>query len=506
MRKQKVIIIGSGIAAHVVASKLFPASDVIMITKGRYADHNNSIKAQGGIAAALGPGDNWQQHYQDTIKAGRNYNDKSAVEFLTKEGIRQIHELSGHLPVDKNFQGNIDFGKEGAHKHRRIVHLGGDQTGIHLMAYYQNIVRGNIQVIENQTAVECIKENKQCVGIVTIDQRDHFHFHFADHIVLATGGCGGLYEFTSNHYTVTGDGISIAYNAGAVIKDMEFIQFHPTMLKGGTGLISEAVRGEGAILVDQRRKPFMSSYHEDEDLAPRDIVARAMFSEERKGNDVFLNINRINRFSERFPQITALCEKSHIDWKKGFIPVTPCAHFMMGGIKVTLDGETSIPGLYAVGETACTGVHGANRLASNSLLEAIVFGNRLASKLQFHSSNLGPLPAKASIKAVERDHKLPDISILQRKMKINVGMERNEKQLTEMKGWLESYIKELPDVRNLTRNQIEVSHMLRTAWLITTSALHRNSSIGAHYREDSAGPPSMNPVELHRREIKEAIH
>ncbi|MFC4403987.1 L-aspartate oxidase [Gracilibacillus xinjiangensis] len=497
MRKQKVIIIGSGLAAHVVASKLIASSHVVMITKRNYED-NNSIKAQGGIAAALAPDDSWYEHYQDTLAAGVHYNEKKAVKYLTREGIRQMNLLIKQLPVDKDFQGNIDLGKEGAHKHRRIIHLGGDQTGKHVMAYYQNLVQGKIDIIENQTAVECIIEDGRCSGMLTIDQEDHFHFHFADHVVLATGGCGAIYEATSNDPSITGDGIAIAYRAGAVITDMEFIQFHPTMIKGGNGLISEAVRGEGALLVDQQLRPIMAEYHPDKDLAPRDIVARAIFTEEQKGNSIFLQINQIRNFRERFPQITSLCEKSHIDLKLGLIPVTPCAHFLMGGVKVNVSGETAVPGLYAVGEVARTGVHGANRLASNSLLEAIVFGDMLAYKIST-SKNLSSLSSNSNKQAADTyPFELPAIKELRRKMTKYAGIERCEDQLQDMKRWLESYINGLAELRNMTRKQIETSHMLRTAYLITTSAILRKSSVGAHYRIDSSSNTPAEPIELQK--------
>ncbi|KAB8134744.1 L-aspartate oxidase [Gracilibacillus oryzae] len=502
MRKPKVLIIGAGIAAHIVASKLFATMDVVMITK-KSVHANNSVKAQGGVAAAIAPDDCWYYHYQDTLTAGGNYNEKKAVQFLTKEGIVQMLQLISQLPVDKNFQGNIDFGREGAHKLRRIIHLGGDQTGKLLMHYYQHIVRGKVEIIENHTAVDCLMEDNKCIGMVTIDEADSLHYHYADHIILATGGCGALYQATSNDPTVTGDGIAIAYRAGAVVKDMEFVQFHPTMIKGGKGLISEAVRGEGAVLVDSQLRPIMKDYHPDQDLAPRDIVARAIFAEEQKGNTIFLQMNQLAHFKKRFPQVTELCEMSHINLENGLIPVTPCAHFLMGGIKVNLDGESTIPNLYAVGEAACTGVHGANRLASNSLLEAIVFGDRLAKSLK-NQKNLRSLPANFSQPAdATCEEVFPAISELKMNMTKYAGIVRSEDQLTKMKLWLEQYKSDLP-LTKMTRQQVEICHMLWTAYLITTSALKRKSSIGAHYRKDSLHNPLMTPIER-QKYVKEEV-
>ncbi|WP_277678945.1 L-aspartate oxidase [Gracilibacillus dipsosauri] len=506
MTKQRVIIVGAGLAAFVLADRLYKEKEVVIITK-ESIQQNNSLKAQGGVAAAIDTNDSAEIHRQDTMKAGVQYNDPSAVEVLTKEGTERIKEwIHAGFPFDKDQYGKILLGREGAHQKRRILHVGGDQSGKYLVSYLQEKLRKNIMIIENEMAVECIMWEGRCKGINTIDNRDHYHSYYCDHLILATGGCGALFETTSNDRTVTGDGIAIAYKAGARIEDIEFIQFHPTMLKqnskGHHFLISEAVRGEGAILVDQNDIPFMAKYHKDLDLAPRDVVTRAMVTEEGLGNQVYLKIDMIEHFSERFPQISSLCEEMNIDWKSGYIPVIPGAHFLMGGIQTNLKGETTVPGLYAVGETASTRVHGANRLASNSLLECIVFANRLADWLIKKEETTSIIQASRSYNPSTRECiDLPTIAEIQAKMMKYVGIEREEKGLKKILEWLRSYqvhhISSITD-KFYSKKQIEQLHMTTVAWLIASSAIERKESRGAHYRSDY---PSKNDGQWGNRRI-----
>ncbi|GAE92596.1 L-aspartate oxidase [Gracilibacillus boraciitolerans JCM 21714] len=271
--RQKIVIIGAGIAAHVLASKLFKDSDVTMITKGKW-HHSNSYRAQGGVAAAIAADDSWQQHFDDTIQAGVYHNNEAATELLVKEGKTLLEMLLNKgFPADRNLNGSISLGREGAHSKRRIIHAGGDQTGKYMMQFYQQILRNNINLIEDQLAVDCVMENGRCRGIITIDPQNQYIFHSADQVVLATGGYGGIFETTSNDETITGDGIAIAYRAGAKLSDLEFVQFHPTMLtlpEGRNFLISEAVRGEGgARLIDQSGRYIMDGIHPQVDLAPK---------------------------------------------------------------------------------------------------------------------------------------------------------------------------------------------------------------------------------------------
>ncbi|WP_163537880.1 L-aspartate oxidase [Gracilibacillus sp. YIM 98692] len=491
MVQPKVLIIGAGLAAFALADRLYQQADVTIITKESIHD-TNSKRAQGGIAAAISDDDDWQYHYQDTIHAGNDYNDTYMVEMLTKEGIEGVQELlQSGFPADRDEKGRLCLGMEGAHQNKRIIHAGGDQTGKFLMLHYQQKVLDKINVISHQMVVECLVKEDTCYGVITIDKNDQFHLHIADKVVLATGGCGALYETSSNDPTVTGDGFSIAYRAGAVIRDMEFIQFHPTMLASsmdGNALISEAVRGQGAKLVNQYKRPIMEKVHPFQDLAPRDVVARAITNEEMNGNHVFLDISNITDFNKTFPSITAICENSSIDWRSGYIPVTPGAHFIMGGIQTNENGETNIHQLFAIGEAACTGVHGANRLASNSLLEGLVFADRLAKRILSDPHSARHVPSVAYPK--KRDSKkmyLPEKNLLKKYMKRYAGIERNEEGLLKMCNWLESFDLDFQasDLsRNGSREDMEWLHMLTTAWLITTSALKRTESRGAHYRTD----------------------
>ncbi len=496
MRK-KILILGSGIAAHVVASELCHHYDVTILTK-ETKSHNNSLKAQGGIAAALSIDDSWQQHVQDTIKAGSYYNDNNAVEFLCKNGKKEILTLTEQIAFDCTPYGELSLGKEGAHSTRRIVRAGGDQIGVHLMNYYANQIQENVHMIENEMAIELVIEDNQLTGVITIDTNNNCKQYEADDVVIATGGCGNLFATTSNDKSVTGDGIALAYRAGALIRDMEFIQFHPTMLPSG-GLISEAVRGEGGFLVDEQNMRFMDAYSELGDLASRDIVARAIHQEKQKGHSIYLNISEIQEFEIRFPQITSICEESNINWQEGLIPITPGAHFLMGGIATDMNGETSIPHLYAVGEVACSGVHGANRLASNSLLEGIVFAKQVAhtirTKTVFEKQTIPKMTTKY------KECSLPSLSILQEKMMQYCGIERNTIELKQLITWLERYILPLPSILQKSRQEIELYHCYTTAWLIATSAYRRKASIGAHYLIDGEKSFSSQPIYRQNQEL-----
>ncbi|WP_208590339.1 L-aspartate oxidase [Gracilibacillus suaedae] len=488
MKRQKIIIVGSGLAAYVLASKLWQHNDVTILTKNT-TQHSNSIRAQGGIAAAIAAKDQWQLHVEDTLKAGVFHNHQKAVETLVKEGKQVVTNLlqQGFL-ADRDHHGELLLGREGAHSERRIIHAGGDQTGKYLIYFYQQLLQGKIAIIEGQLAVECVMEGGECKGIMTMGHDNQLHTYTADHIVLATGGFGALYDTTSNDPSATGDGIAIAYRAGAKVSDLEFVQFHPTMLATQApynDLISEAVRGEGAILVDQNDREIMKGAHPLENLAPRDIVARVMMTELTKGHQLYLDIHQIKNFQTKFPFIKSVCEKNNIDWQQGLIPVKPGAHFTMGGVETDLRGRTNIPRLYAIGEVACTHVHGANRLASNSLLEGMVFATRLADYLTTQSS-----VSFSNIPVNQRLHHTfhhPDLDRLRKQMTNHVGINRSESGLKQMTEWLEKFT--LIQENHLTsyvlsRGQIQMQHHLLVAQLVTKAARKRLESRGAHYRVD----------------------
>ncbi|WP_297991765.1 L-aspartate oxidase [uncultured Anoxybacillus sp.] len=483
MHKADVIIVGSGLAALMVAYHLCEHENVIIFTKSN-KEVSNSWLAQGGVAAAIHPADHWLSHYEDTITAGCEHNDDEAVLILVQEGreaIEQFMHLGFSFDVDE--RGELLFGREGAHRMRRILHAGGDATGKNMVAFLFEKLSSRVLFIENDPVIDLLVNDGRCVGVRTKNG-----LYVAEATIVATGGIGQLYTFTSNVETATGDGIAMAYRAGAAVADMEFVQFHPTMLYvdgKAVGLISEAVRGEGATLVTDDGRHVMDGVHPQKDLAPRDIVSRAIDREMKNGHLVFLDISAIPHFSSRFPTITSLCERYQINWRSGLIPVVPGAHFLMGGIVVNVDGETTLPGLYAVGEAACTGVHGANRLASNSLLEALVFSRRAAHCILKKKEQL---PA---ISEYENDGKnvrvpLPTKEQIQQTMTECVGIVRNYDQLLEAKQWFEQYslfdlIHCAPPYDDEERT---IVNMLIVGWLMTTSALQRRESRGAHYRSD----------------------
>ncbi|MFZ3588310.1 L-aspartate oxidase [Bacillus sp. DJP31] len=492
MPKTDVLIVGSGLAALVIASRLCMKKNVIIFTKGtKY--NSNSMLAQGGVAAAFSSEDHWQLHYQDTMIAGCQHNDKQAVKNLVEKGPTYIFDLIQQgMKFDLDSAGKILLGQEGAHSKRRILHAGGDATGKALTNFLFQQIKDHVTIIEHQMAIDLVVHKDQCIGVKAIDEENQLVSYFADSIILATGGCGGLYEFTSNASTIVGDGYAMAYRAGVDLVDMEFVQFHPTLLYSDgicPGLISEAVRGEGAILRSESGRRIMKNQHPLLDLAPRDIVSRVIFEEIQKGELIHLDISMIEDFTDRFPTITTLCEKNGAPIKEGKIPVVPGAHFMMGGIKVNEFSQSSLRGLFAVGEVACTGVHGANRLASNSLLEGIVFSNQLAEFILDQNVKV-PIDwseAVHSTKHLTTVKELPTKEQIKKIVLKSVGIIRNKEDLEALVHYLEPFTKLTPKEVNFSKETITQVNMMTTAWLIASSALLREESRGCHYRSDFPG-------------------
>ena len=489
-----VLIIGSGVAALQLAKKLRQDLNVIILTKSTIKN-GNSYMAQGGIAAALGVNDHPSKHYMDTLEAGRFHNDSDAVLSLTSEAPSLIKELNqeGCL-FDMDSEGAFALGMEGAHSESRIVHGGGDSTGKTVIDFMLSNKNQNVRIMENVLVFQLLINETEgsCIGVKGKDSNGVIHRFISSHVVLATGGCGQLYEYTSNADSVTGDGIALAYRAGAEIADMEFIQFHPTLLyKDGKalGLISEAVRGEGGRLVTEDGRPVMAGLHPLGDLAPRHVVSQAIFHSLEEGKSVFLDISSIENFKSRFPTITKICEQNGVDLSIGKIPVSPGSHFLMGGIKTDLLGRTSIPGLYAIGEAACTGVHGANRLASNSLLEGLYLGKRLAEWLNEQPSSD---PAKG-LTFPETEFRcqikesLPSIEEIKLRMMKNAGIIKTKEGLLDQLAWLkdckiEEWIK--AELDDLSIEEVTRAFMLIAAYLITDAAVRRTESRGGHFRQD----------------------
>ncbi len=385
-----VLIIGTGIAGLFTAIEVSESKNVLLITKDKLMESNTRY-AQGGIAAVMAEDDAPSFHLEDTLLAGAGLCDRQAVELLVQEGPKRVQDLIRLGTAFDARDGQLELTREGAHSHRRILHANGDSTGYEIVRALSDRVRQQprIDVWEYHFTIELIKsDGGECIGAIVQRPDGEVVTVYADATVLCTGGSGQLYEHTTNPAVATADGIALAYRAGAVLRDMEFIQFHPTALcQPGAPcfLISEAVRGEGAILRNRLGEAFMERYHPLRDLAPRDIVARAIVSElEREHSDfVYLDITHEpeEQLAERFPTIYRTCLQYGINLAQDWIPVAPAAHYMMGGIRTDHHGESTLPRLFACGEVSSTGIHGANRLASNSLSEAIVYGSRIAQRI-----------------------------------------------------------------------------------------------------------------------------
>lgn len=491
------LVIGSGIAGLYTALKASKSNDVVLVTKKKVED-SNTEHAQGGIAAAIDQQDSPLFHYEDTIKAGAGLCDPEAVKILVSEGPDRVKEL---MELGTNFDkiGNVlALTREGAHSHSRILHARGDATGEEIRRALGKQIReeNKVRIFEDSFVVDILVHKGRCVGALVIDQDGSKKVFWSRVTVLATGGIGQLYKNTTNPDVATGDGIAIAYRAGVEVMDMEFIQFHPTALsKPGVPrfLISEAVRGEGALLRNVAGERFMPHYHYLSELAPRDVVSRAIVNETEKNGDdnVYLDLTPLgeSKVRKRFPNITRTCAHYGVDIKENLIPVSPAAHYMMGGVRTNLTGETNIKGLYACGETACLAVHGANRLASNSLLDGIVYGERIVQASKTYLATIPPKMATLSIsntinKSYPAGEDIEQIKgILKEIMWQNVGIIRNRQQLQKAIEDIKNLVNKV-DISNDSIENLELINQLQVAFLVAKSALMRTESRGGHYRED----------------------
>ena len=442
--------------------------------------------AQGGIAAALGAGDSPKLHRRDTLAAGAALCDAEAVEVLVKEGparVRELQTAGAHFDLEPG--GDFKLGREAAHSRRRIVHAHGDQTGAEVARALIDRVRDNpkIEVLEKTRVIDLITANNCVYGVRATVAGTPTEI-IADATVLATGGCGQVYRYTTNPQVATGDGYAIAHRAGVRLADMEFVQFHPTALEtpeNPLALISEAVRGEGAILVNDEGERFMVKRHRLAELAPRDVVAREIFRERQLGSRVWLDARKLGAsFKKRFPGIFALCEARGINPSKELIPVIPAAHYMMGGIVTDLSGRSTFEALYACGEVSRTGVHGANRLASNSLLEGLVFAERVARDMIMRPK-LSGAPRRKSWDVpplVDRGAAQVAADDIRSIMWESAGISRTAKGLRACLSVLSSIEERLPI------GATEEANMVQTARLITEAALLRKESRGGHFRSD----------------------
>jgi len=490
-----VIVIGAGIAGLFTAIQASRTHQrVVVITKKSLMDSNTRF-AQGGIAAVISDSDSPDYHRQDTMIAGAGLCDPKAVDVLVHEGpagVQDLIQLGTHFDLEKD--GEFALTMEGAHSQRRILHANGDATGYEIVRALSEKVKANpnITIWDDHFVIDLITQQGECYGALVLKPDGAQVYVSGKATILCSGGGGQLYRYTTNPDVATGDGVAIAYRAGAFIRDMEFIQFHPTVLSypgAPRFLISEAVRGEGAVLRNIHGERFMERYHPQAELAPRDIVARAIVSEmeQTKSTFVYIDITHEDpdRIRNRFPTIYETCLGYGLDLTTDWIPVAPAAHYMMGGIKTDLYGETNVRRLFACGEVSSTGVHGANRLASNSLSEAIVFGRRIVQRV----SELAPIERKVSVSChFNRTEPLRQPVIekrlkLQKTMLRHVGVRRNEyflkKALEELKRHQPIF-----EARLARREEFEFANLLICGLLTTEAALLRKESRGGHYRED----------------------
>lgn len=510
--KYSTIIIGSGIAGLYSALKIQQQVNLpdglLLITKSKLGE-SNSRYAQGGMVAVMkdNESDSTASHISDTIKAGAGLSEFNTVKFISENSDAVVRDLLKFgVKFDRDENNNLCYTKEAAHSVRRILHSGGDATGRMIeQALCKKVHENhNIDIYEQTSAVELLTSNGQCKGVIVSDnETGEYETIYSSAIILATGGIGQLYKYTTNPSGATGDGIALAYRAGAVMQDMEFVQFHPTALAIDTDenrfLISEAVRGEGAKLCDADGVEFMSKYDERKELAPRDIVTRANFNEMQKNNtnNVYLNATCIDskQLAQRFPNISKKCLENGIDISKDFIPVAPAAHYFMGGVKTNLEGQTSISGLYAIGEVASTGLHGGNRLASNSLLECVVCAYSVANylkTLELKTPKQIDEKIKSQIdKYIDEDIILEEIDTKSLKTELQdimwdyVGILRNERKLIAALERID--VLQTKFSRNskcLNVQEYEFKNMLTVAKLIAYCAFLRKESRGAHFRED----------------------
>jgi len=484
----RLIIVGSGIAGLFTAlcAHRRGVHDVMVVTKAALEDGATRY-AQGGVAAAVGPDDSWELHAADTIGAGAELCDPEAVRVLTREAGERVADLI-HLGVRfDRVHGRLAHAREAAHGVARVLHAGGDATGRHIETALARAVRSlGVELRDRAFAADLLLEAGVCRGVRLLDG-DELE---ADAVVLAAGGAGQLYASTTNPPVSTGDGVALALRAGAVVADLEFFQFHPTALAGPTGwrfLVSEAVRGHGAVLRNHRGEAFMAQYDPRADLAPRDVVARGIVSEmARQGLvNVWLDATGFapGEFARRFPTIDAHCRRQGCDPEREPIPVSPAAHYMMGGVWTDVWGRTSIPGLYACGENAATGVHGANRLASNSLLEGLVFGSRVAEAVAGVAS-IGdtPRPEPESLALTRTpSEERPTRESLRALMWNHAGILRDriglERARTTLERWAQA------DAGADVASQ-ETANLALVGWAMAVAAWRREESRGAHHRLD----------------------
>jgi L-aspartate oxidase len=510
-----VVVVGSGMAGLITALSLAPRP-VTLITKTPNLESGSSLWAKGGIAAAVGPGDSPEAHAEDTLTAGAGLSDPRRALALTREGADSLRLLIHEgVPFDRALDGTLELAREAAHGRPRIVHAGGDATGRVIMSALIERARRtpSINILRSTFAHELVVQDGVVRGLLVFERGTGWSQRHASHVVLATGGIGMAWWHTTNPAESTGDGLAIAARAGAELTDLEFMQFHPTALAVNTEtgnanmpLLTEALRGAGALLVDAAGERFMTAVHPSAELAPRDVVARAIEQKIAAGDSVYLDMRPViaNGLEGEFPEAVHACRDAGLDPANDLLPIVPAAHYHMGGIHVDDDGHTSLEGLWACGEVANTGVHGANRLASNSLLEAVVYARRVAAGIRraraSRDEHALPIQEAPDAPLAGTDADLGAIIAATRRtvsryvgiVRSGTGLQNALRRLRELDRQLLGIAMGAVDVPEDSFNRVlrwsEARNLLLVARLVTLAALDREESRGAHYREDFPNP------------------
>lgn len=496
------LVVGAGVAGLRAAIEAAENLKTIVVCKGRVED-SNTWNAQGGIASVLDRTDTFESHIADTLKTGCGLCDEGIVELVVRRGPELVKQLLGWGAEFDRKDGHLDITLEGGHSHARIAHAHGDETGRIIAQALIKLARQdpNIRIIEGFYVIDLLTDDdNRCVGLIGCDGRSGPQIIWAPNTILASGGAGRLYRETTNPEVATGDGIALAYRAGAVLRDLEFVQFHPTTLYiagASRALITETLRGEGAVLLDNKGRRFMKDYHESGELAPRDIVSRAILSQMQKteATHVYLDVRHFDKefFAKRFPLINELLNSFDIDIAKDLIPVRPSAHYMVGGVKTDVSARTSIDNLYACGEIASTGLHGANRLGSNSLLEGLVFG-QIAGQVVSEHTRLWRAGA-AQINHPLIKYQIPhsdrtrldteDVrNSLRALMWRNVGITRSDTPMVEAQEIIRFWQRYVMDKAFDAPEGWECQNMLTVSLLMAQAAQQRCESRGTHFRRD----------------------
>jgi L-aspartate oxidase len=493
------LIIGAGVAGLRAAIEAASCSRVTILCKGSLKD-SNTWKAQGGIASVLDKSDTFESHISDTLKTGCGLCDRQTVELVVRHGPELIEQLLQWGAKFDKVNNAMSLTLEGGHSHPRIAHAHGDETGRGIAETLIKKVRENpnIKVFEKFYVIDLLtSDENKCLGVIGYNSKKSIQIIWADNTVLATGGVGRLYRETTNPEVATADGIAMTYRTGAVLQDLEFIQFHPTTLyiAGATrALITETIRGEGAKLVDNKGNAFMKGYHASAELAPRDVVSRAIFEQMLKteSTHVFLDMRHFDKtyFAKRFPYINELLESFDIDISCDLVPVRPSAHYMVGGVKTDYNAATSIRNLYACGEIAATGLHGANRLGSNSLLEGLVFGQiagrQICKSVNANNNSSKRTHIKFDIPQSNRTHLNTEdvLNSLRSLMERNVGITRSDQPLAEAQEIIRFWQRYVMDKVFDSPEGWQCQNMLTVCLLMAQAAQQRCESRGVHYRTD----------------------